>query len=209
MHENTLYQKTKATIALIKNIPILQNFYLAGGTSLALQLGHRKSIDLDFFARQFPKKDDLFNAFKHLSYKTTQEAPDTLDLKINDTKVSFLQYDYDLIGKFTPYQNLRLASIQDIACMKLSTIISRGEKKDFIDLYFLLQKFSLKQLLSLMQKKFAHINYSQILLIRSLNYFADADQSPMPEMLINVSWDKIKTEIQTQVMAYLHAKIDN
>jgi hypothetical protein len=208
MHDQTLYQNTNQALDLIKNTPILQTFYLAGGTSLALQLGHRKSVDLDFFIRHFPPKEELFTALAPFDYKTTQDAADTLDVSILSTKVSFLKYDYDLIDPFLTYRGLKLAGIRDIACMKLSSIMSRSEKKDYVDLYFILQNYTLSELLAFMQQKFSRINYSVALLLRSLNYFDEAESTPMPDLLIDVTWQQVKADIHDKVMAYLHKELD-
>jgi len=92
MYPQTLYPKTREVLEKIKGLPILENFYLAGGTALSLQLGHRKSVDLDFFTPNFPKRDILISSLKQFEPTIAQEAEGTLDLLISNVKVSFLQY---------------------------------------------------------------------------------------------------------------------
>ena len=92
-----------------------------------------------------------------------------------------------------------MAGLQDIAAMKLHAITERGRKKDFINLYFLLQHFSLKQMLELYEKKYSHNNL--FFIIRSLSYFTDAESAPMPKMFINVGWEEIKSTIQNAIKA--------
>ena len=94
-------------------------------------------------------------------------------------------------------EGVRMAGLQDIAAMKLHAITGRGRKKDFIDLYFLLQHFSLKQLLELYEKKYPQNNL--FFVIRSLSYFNDAEQDPMPEMFVDISWDEMKSTIQNAI----------
>ena len=97
MYPQTLYPKTRQVLEKIKSLPSMTDFYLAGGTALALQLGHRKSIDLDFFSSNFPKRDLILQEIQILDPRITYEAPGTIDLLIDDVKVSFLEYNYPLL----------------------------------------------------------------------------------------------------------------
>ena len=127
----------------------LKDFYLAGGTALALQIGHRRSIDFDFFTQETFRNENLE---KYLSktgqFQKLSEAKDTLYGILDDVRISFIKYDYPLIEEWIAEESLQIASLKDIACMKLSAIASRGTKKDFIDIYFLLQIYSLETLFS-------------------------------------------------------------
>jgi predicted nucleotidyltransferase component of viral defense system len=139
MHEATLYPKTKQILDQISSEPFLNHFYLAGGTALALQLGHRKSSDLDWFSPQFPKIQLLLQNLNKYKVTVTQTAPGTLDTLIDGVKVSFLEYTYPMIEKLVPFNGIQMASVSDIACMKITAISSRGSKKDFVDLYEILR----------------------------------------------------------------------
>ena len=134
MHEETLYLETKNVLERIRAEGILKDFYLAGGTALALQLGHRKSIDLDFFSKNYPSKNEvLVREFEKYHPTISMEDEGTLSLFIDEVKVSFFKYKYKLLEKPAYYNGVKLASVLDIACMKLIAISQRGAKKDFVD----------------------------------------------------------------------------
>jgi hypothetical protein len=203
MHPQTLYPKTKQVLEKIEAIP-LDNFYLAGGTALALQIGHRKSIDLDYFTDNFPKRDILLQSLKPLSPKITQEAPGTLDLLIEGVKVSFLEYKYPLIKPLVRFQNTNMVSVIDIACMKLSAVSSRGSKKDFIDLFFILKDHSIQDVFASFRKKFEGVDYQETHILKSLVFFDVANPEPDPDYLIDINWDEIKDNLTAHVKTYLN-----
>jgi predicted nucleotidyltransferase len=209
MFEESLYPKTKQVLAKLSKTVLMKDFYLAGGTALALQIGHRKSIDLDFFtsSNSFPSFDSLLNKLKEFNPDTIAQSEGTLDVIIDSVKVSFLVYDYPLVLPLVDYpdkNNIRLASTLDIACMKLSAISSRGSKKDFVDLYFLLQTYTLKEIFTAFVSKFEGIKYSELHFLRSLNYFEDAEKDPDPDFLKDVKWSSVKSFIQKEVIKYLN-----
>jgi predicted nucleotidyltransferase component of viral defense system len=167
-------------------LPFLANFkeefYLAGGTALALQLGHRDSIDFDFF-----KKGDIDNIllftkvsqiFKDLKIVKILEEKNTLTLIIDDSiKLSFFSYNYNLVKNTIEDEFLNLASVEDIACMKLSAILSRATNKDYIDLYYIFKKYDFSEILKLYQKKYKNTDIN--LVLKSLVYFSDIEQEPI------------------------------
>ncbi len=174
MFYNILDKKRLDVLPFFKNFK--DDFYLAGGTALALQLGHRDSVDFDFFTNKNIDTKILFNriqeAFKDKRVKKIQEEKNTLTVTINDNiKMSFFTYKYPLLDELIIEDNFRLASVRDIACMKLSAIISRSTMKDYIDLYFILQTISLNELLDNVVKKFPEIDIN--LVLKSLVYFDD------------------------------------
>ena len=199
MFEKAIDSKTRQVLRKIRETQVLENFYLAGGTALSLILGHRKSIDLDFFSSSFPKFEILVAKLKTLNPKVINQDKGTLDLYIDGVKVSFLEYKYPLIGDFLEFDQVKVASLEDIACMKLSAISSRGSKKDFIDLYFILQKFSLGELLALFEKKFKGVDYQMSHILKSLVYFEEAEKQPDPEFLVDVDWNEVKSFLEGKV----------
>jgi len=203
MFEKAIDSKTRQVLRKIRETQVLENFYLAGGTALSLILGHRKSIDLDFFSSSFPKFEILVAKLKTLNPKVINQDKGTLDLYIDDVKVSFLEYKYPLIGDFLEFDQVKVASLEDIACMKLSAISSRGSKKDFIDLYFILQKFSLGELLDLFEKKFKGVNYQMSHILKSLVYFEEAEKQPDPEFLVDVDWNEVRKALEDSTYKYL------
>lgn len=200
MHEEILDEKTRRLLDEIEKIKELDNFYLAGGTALALEIGHRKSIDLDWFSEKPFSTEEVKNKLKSLGkLKIDEELEDTLNCNLNGVKLSFFEYPYKNLFPFEKYNKIRLADLRDIACMKINAISSRGSKKDFIDLYFILQKILLDNLLKLFDKKYKDIEYNHLHILKSLTYFDEAEKQPSPIMLEKVSWSDIKQEIDKKV----------
>ena len=121
-----------------------------------------------------------------------QESRGTFEGVIGQTRVTLLYYQYPIIDALVEKDGIRLASVKDIALMKLSAVSSRGCKKDFIDLYFLKDRFSWKELFDLFDRKFTISGYNLLHIIKSLTYFDDAEEEPMPVMLKPVQWEMIK-----------------
>lgn len=199
---NTLPTDTAKLVAKFqsKSPSFLDTFYLSGGTALSLQLGHRESEDLDFFS---PSDFDPLLLQKQLTQfgqlSQTMAAEGTLNTFLGGVKLQFLEYPYTMLESFNNWQRIHLSSVLDIACTKLQTIGMRGSKKDFIDLYFLLEKYSLPDLLSAMGQKYAQIEYSQTHILKSLLYFEDAENQPLPRMHIDVSWEDVKQKMMKTV----------
>jgi len=205
MRKKVISAKTKRVLESLDKIEIIKNFYLAGGIALALQLGHRKSIDLDLFSEKDFSTGKLKTVLSRVGkLKVYSEEERTLNANLNGVKISFLGYKYKMLFPLVKYdRNLKLADTRDIACMKIDAISSRGSKKDFIDLYFLLKKYSLKKILSLFDKKYQEIEYSQLHILKSLIYFQDAERDPMPLMLKSVNWDEVKRELRRSVKEFV------
>jgi len=201
MFEKTLHPKTKSLLEKISDFANKKNFYLAGGTALALQLGHRVSVDLDFFSEKEIDTKLLIRDLKNFSFEfhVQNENLGTLDLVINDVKVSFLEYKYPLLEDFVEFENVRMASILDIACMKVTAISSRGSKKDFYDIWMILEKYSLADIFKAIEKKYEGVNYSTMHLLKSLTYFQDAQDDPDPVLLVDTDWNKVKEDIVKKV----------
>lgn len=197
MYKEVINKKTERLLKEIEKQDILKNFYLAGGTALALQIGHRKSIDLVWFSRDSFSTNKLKNSLKTLGkLKVDEEMEDTLNCSLDGVKLSFFEYPYKVLFPFVDYsKNIKLADKRDIACMKINAASSRGSKKDFIDIYFLLKEYSLKELLELFNRKYKDIDYNRLHILKSLSYFEEAENEPMPLMIKGVNWKEIKKEI--------------
>lgn len=203
-HPNTLPPATAQLAQTIQDkqesLPFLSSFYLSGGTGLSLQLGHRESEDLDFFSQSPFDPEQVQQQLLSLgSLSQTELAPGTINTFVNGVKLQFLEYPYPLLEPTISWNDMQLSSVIDIACTKLQTISMRGGKKDFVDLYFLFQQFSLNELFTKVDQKYATIDYSKTHILKSLTYFADADQQPMPRMVEDVSWETVKTRIVSVV----------
>ena len=196
MHSEAIDEKTKRIFTKISKCDFIQNFYLAGGTALAIQLGHRESIDLDFFSNKKFKVADLKKRLSEIgNYSLDSEDERTLNGSLDNVKLSFFYYGYDQLCSFVDFEGVKLADERDIAAMKVDAISSRGTKKDFIDLYFLLKKYHPLDLIGFFEKKFSNIKYNRIHILKSLTFFKDAENTPMPIMLNDVDWETVKRKI--------------
>ena len=200
MYPETIDAQTKRVLEKIKTLKFVKNFYLAGGTALAIQCGHRKSIDLDFFSKEnFSTAELKEELLKIVSLAVTSEEDGTLNCIIDGVKVSFLRYRYDLLFPFVEIEGVLLADERDIAAMKIDAASSRGSKKDFIDIYELLKKYSLAEIIDFFEKKYSAIQYNKLHILKSLVFFDDAEEEPMPIMLNNVDWKEVKEKITKEV----------
>lgn len=192
-HRNVIPASTKSALNALRDAKLLDSFYLAGGTALALQYGHRLSLDLDFFAREHFDEEGLLVRLRDLpEFALVSKAPYTLHATIGNTKVSFLGYAYPMLYPTNPFLGVAVADPRDLACMKVSAIASRGTKRDFIDLYEASQRLGLAEILALFGTKYAQANYSGVHILKSLSFFADAEKDPMPHMLVDLDWDTVK-----------------
>jgi predicted nucleotidyltransferase component of viral defense system len=198
LHTEAVNPNVLKTLQILMQMEELQDFYLVGGTALALQIGHRLSIDLDLFSG----KDIQTNVIKdilHQKFETriSGEFHNTLNLFLDGIKVDLISFKYPLIEGVQVNENIRMASLPDIAAMKLSAIAQRGSKKDFYDIYFLLEKFGIKELLQFHKEKFTHTE--QFHIVKSLTWFDDAEQEPDPIMIIKTTWQDIKKRLQQAI----------
>lgn len=187
-------------------------FYLAGGTGLALQIGHRDSVDFDFFSNNpfDPNKliERLTAIFGHKSFTVTQVEKNTLSILLNsEIKISFMTYDYPLLNSLIPTEFLNIASIPDIACMKLSTIMQRSALKDYVDLYEVMKIYSLEQLLTFAKKKYPMIDSTIIL--KSLSYLEDIVDEPLiyKDEKLKPALATLKQFFQNEVKKYINKSI--
>ncbi|GBU24402.1 hypothetical protein R83H12_01032 [Fibrobacteria bacterium R8-3-H12] len=191
---SAIEQNTFELLKKLQKLPLLAKTRLVGGTALALQIGHRKSIDLDFFGELDFEIQELIDSIKEFADLTILSESKNIHIySINGIKVDFVNYKYPWIDDAICEDGILLAGIRDIAAMKISAIIGRGTKKDFIDIAFLLQKFSLKDILDSYSLKYS--DGSIFMAMKSLTYFDDAESDIMPDMLVKKSWKQAKKEI--------------
>jgi predicted nucleotidyltransferase component of viral defense system len=188
-------------VELLKKImkeEIFSNYFLVGGTSLALQIGHRNSVDIDLFGNQEINHDFFFKQLNTFGKtEISKSSKNILITEVEGIKVDFVNYQYQLLENPIEIDGIRMLSKKDIAAMKLNAITGRGSKKDFIDLYFLLQEFSLKQMIGFYNQKY--FDGSEFLLYKSLNYFEEADIQPQPKVFKEFDWDEAKKYILGEV----------
>lgn len=183
-------------------MPELSDFFLVGGTALALQIGHRKSIDLDFFTLAPFDEEQLVKALQsHFSMTLNSQNTNTLLCEIENVKVDFIAHQYRQLKNNSIHGSIKLASLEDIAAMKLNAIKNRGSKKDFVDLYFLIKELGFEQMLSFFTQKYP--NQSELMILKSLTYFTDAETEPEPIVLLDCTWSQVKHEIEARVNQFI------
>jgi len=202
--DNILSEKQKEVLDKIKNLP--EGSYMAGGTALALQLGHRTSLDFDFYVKTDFNSEILFAEMRSIfsNLKLERTAKGTLILDADDVSFSIFRYPYDLIDSLVEFKNIKLASIKDVAAMKMIAISTRGTRRDFIDVYFLLQKFNLGEVLKFTLEKYP--GYQQMVILKGLIYFKDAEDEDLSRGITvldkNYSWEKTKDFIKKEAEKY-------
>lgn len=202
LHYSAVDPATLALLRALMPLDIFKNARLVGGTSLALQIGHRKSVDLDLFGRLVMDPFELGNPFSaNLSVRKISNSPNIKVYLINNIKVDIVNYGYDWLDEPLHEDGLRLATIKDISAMKLAAITGRGTKKDFIDLSFLLDILSLKEMMRNYLTKYH--DGSEFMVLKSLGYFVDAELDEIPFMLRGRSWEVVKSKIVTELKNYV------
>lgn len=195
MHPEILEGPQKSTLALLERASISPGFYLAGGTALALLLGHRRSVDLDFFSRDPFENETLMSRLQEVGeIRVERNEPGTFRGQLAGVQVSFIRYEYPLLDvPIKPEFGPRVAGIRDIASMKLSAIMGRGSRRDFVDLYAVCRHgHSLEEVYGWFQHKYRGISYDRYHLAKSLVYFVDAEKELMPVMLWPCRWEEVR-----------------
>lgn len=207
-----LYQETvdPAVLELLRSLQskeYLKGFYLTGGTALSLYLGHRKSVDIDLFSNfGFDVTRLLENINQDFRFQLLYSSSNTLRGSINSIKTDIIAHRYPYIKEPVLCDNYFILSEEDIIAMKLNAIMTSGQRvKDFIDIYFLLEKYDIADMV-----KFYKSKYNQEadgLVLKSLIYFDDVDNSDWPILINNpgLKWGAIKKRIETGVLRYVRA----
>jgi predicted nucleotidyltransferase component of viral defense system len=202
-HPKALSTVQKRVLRKLGPIMMQWHFYLGGGTMLAIYLSHRHSVDLDWFtgegiADPMRLAQDIRD--KGIPLATSQVERGTLHGTTSGVRVSFLEYRYPLLKPLVswPQFSCQMASMEDLACMKLSALAQRGSKKDFVDIYTLgLRHIPLKEMVRLYQQKYSVKDIGHVLY--GLTYFDDADRERMPRMFWDLDWRTVKKTIQEWV----------
>lgn len=174
----------------------LHQFNLVGGTALSLQIGHRTSVDLDMFTQSDFEAAHLLEHLSEAGYRPAikHQYKQTLIVEIEGIKVDFIRFRYPFAHAVQVIEGIRLAHIQDIACMKIDAIIGRGKKKDFCDLYFLLQQYPLTDIMNWYQSMFQQSTLFHA--YKSLTWFEDAELDAELDVFDKkFSWEKAKKTI--------------
>lgn len=206
-HWEALTPETRQAFQIAATLPFVQRYYLAGGTGLALHLGHRFSVDLDFFsdAPHAVGPDEraiLRAAFDDPSLAISFDKEMTFVANWRGVGVSFFHLTlYPLVQEPLLVEGVPVATVEEIGAMKLAAIMARGTRKDYIDLYFILQQTPLERLFEVAAAKYARVRTFAVSAVRTLTYFVDAEATPMPQMIRRASWPAIKRFLEGQALA--------
>jgi hypothetical protein len=200
LHLEILPSDQLELFSMLSELDWISAFYLVGGTALALQIGHRQSLDFDFFThKDFITDKVLMQARKIGKFELFAQDKDTLNAAVNGVRISFFSSAYPLLHETLTFSTLNIADKFDIALMKLNAISGRGNKKDFIDLYFLLQDYTLNDILKGYENHYGSELGNIYHIYKSLVYFEDAETQPIPKMLQPVQWQEVKKYIVAEV----------
>lgn len=210
MFTKTLLPDTFRTIQLVSKFTEIKKAYLAGGTALALQIGHRISVDLYFFTlHEFSETEISAKLAANPEFIQDGTAKWTAWGKIGQTKFSMFYYKYPLLESATQFEGIQVASLAYIAAMKIHTLEDRGTRRDFIDVFFLSKKYSLEKMLDFYQKKYKILEDHKYYILRALDYFEDAErEAQMPQMLMSVDWKEVKAFFQKETRRLAKEKLN-
>lgn len=200
MHTEAL---TKEAEKLFPRFRLFKEFYLAGGTALALQIGHRRSVDFDFFSQDPLPSNPLVKVkrvFANSSIIVTYRAPEQLNALIDGVKITLFHYDYPVIDDFVMYRELPLANMREIAAMKAFPIGKRLSYKDYIDWYFLLKEnhVDLSDAIAHAKKKFGG-DFNDRLFLGQLVSFEDISPQKIDFLRDEVDWETVQNFLKETV----------
>jgi predicted nucleotidyltransferase component of viral defense system len=205
LYLKTVEPNTLSILRALQGLPELADFYLVGGTALALKYGHRLSIDIDLFGKNFDKELIITacqRTFGSNFYYENSQNNWAIFCFIENIKVDIIHYKHLLLEPLEKIEGITFLSAQDIAAMKINAILGRASKKDFWDIYELLQHYKLEEIIDFHMKKYPN----QMLLIsipQALSYFEEAEESADPVSLKGQNWEEIKSFIQEKIREYL------
>jgi len=196
-----------AVYALLQRLAaagIVRDFYLAGGTGLALLLNHRRSVDLDFFSRvnqlDVAGRRSLVARLRRLpGWRLLEAREGTIHGRVGGVRVSFFWYPEPLVKPLIRRRPLQVASLEDIGLMKLAAIIGRGSRKDFVDLYAICQRRLLSRLLALGRRKFRDVRDFPMQAMKALTFFEDAEREPVVMTSVPLSWERVRAFFSREV----------
>ena len=204
LHVDKLPLETRRTFLYSTELEFLsKDWYLAGGTALALQVGHRQSVDLDFFTPRLNFRELAFerNLLATGKWTTSFREKGTIYGMLGKAKMSFIAYPF-----FQPSPrrirvgNIRMLVSEDIAAMKIIAISQRGRKRDFVDAYwYCVHREPLARVIERALHGYPGQEHNMGHILKSLVYFDDADQDPMPKIFFKTTWPEIKKYFKREV----------
>ncbi len=200
MNPKVLSARAWETVRKLKSLHANGDWVLAGGTGLALQLGHRVSHDLDFFTEvDFDSASLRAELAKRGKLEVQAQAVNTLHTMFDGVRLSYLRAEAPFLFPPIEYRDLRIADNRDIAAMKIMAIAGRGSRKDFVDLYAYLEAGGdFPSLMEVVDRKYASTSMNKMHVLRSLVFFEDAESEPMPRILRSVTWKTIRARLEEE-----------
>lgn len=202
VHWNTVTPAMREIMSAFAETPLANEFYLAGGTALALQLGHRLSVDLDYFSQtqsDIPAlAEPLRIALKEFAPVLSDSSWGNLVFLAREVRLGFYGYGYDLVRPLVQTDTGRLASVEDIALMKMDALLARASRKDFYDLYFIGMQISLREIFDMAPQKYPSVRDFEAQVVKHMAYFERAEQETPPQMIEALEWDTVKDWFRKQ-----------
>ncbi len=206
LHFEILPRATKKALDSLSKQNWLKDsaWYLAGGTALGLQAGHRKSVDLDFFTekKDFDSAEFLDSLFNNSEWKTVINKKNTVYGELFKAKISFIAYPFFVPKQdYVQYGTIKMLSPLDIAVMKIIAISQRGRKRDFFDLFWCAQHIEpLEKTIKRLKTQYPAVAHNYHHILKSLVYFNDAENDPPPEIFFKASWRTVKNYFRKEVV---------
>jgi len=205
VHWEAITPTMRELLQYIGRCPFAGRFYLAGGTGLALRLGHRRSVDLDFFSGvdevAAKTRREILGALAPLAPQALEDIDGSLQLLASGLQASFFSYGYPLLEATAAVEGVLVATVTDIGLMKLDAVINRGTLKDFYDLYMIAQHVPIPQLLALSKQKYPYERDFELMALEGLVLFDAAETDPPPQLLIELPWEQVKRFFITEARA--------
>jgi hypothetical protein len=195
-HWNVVTPQMRRLFLHIGDQAFSHRFYLAGGTALSLQIGHRRSVDFDFFSvtDEIDEKSrkEIIAGISTSPMQIIESVGGNLLVLVDSIRVGFFSYGYPLVDEPIHCENALLASLNDIGLMKCDALISRGSRKDFYDLFFISRYIQFDDLLKLGIQKYQLFRDFPLMVLESMTIFDNADRDLQPELYENIPWDQVK-----------------
>jgi hypothetical protein len=196
-HWEVISPEMRHLLAAIGGFPFASQLYLAGGTALSLQIGHRRSVDFDFFSEvdevTEKRADQIIRSLDSFSIQVIERTPGNFVLLVNDIRIGFFSYGYPLIHPAVQLENVTLASLADIGLMKCDALVTRGSRKDFYDLFHISGSIPLLELFRLGSKKYPQFRDFPLMVLESMTLFDNADRDFQPVLFKSVPWEEVKS----------------
>lgn len=213
-HPETLAPRAQALLARMAERPWAEEIYLAGSAALALYVGHRPVRDVDLMSNTnrltSPDRRDLLAELLALEPSTQVETARDgyLFARLDGVGMRFFYYPYPLAEPFEDFAGLAVASAVDLGLMKIGAIISRGTRRDFVDLYLLCRELPLADLLARAEDKFGHVRDFPLQALKGLADLSAAEEEPMPRLAVPLAWEEVEAWLRHEVRGLGRRRIE-